>query len=94
MFATKTLTSIPTTGLEIQKLVQAFLDARTKVIQPPRLPAVANVESQESQDYFADYEDEFNYDDPDLLAILDTGSAINPSANNSRQKDVAVAEVR
>ncbi len=54
---------------------------------------VANVESQESQDYFADYEDEFDYNDPDLQAILDSGNTSNPSADNSRQKDAAVAEV-
>ncbi|KLO13255.1 hypothetical protein SCHPADRAFT_852723 [Schizopora paradoxa] len=93
IFATKALTSIVTTGLEIQKLVQAFLNARAKVIQPPRMPAVVNEESQESQDYFADYDDEFDYDDPDLQAILDSGSNVDSCAKSNRQDDAAVAQI-
>lgn len=73
--------------------MQAFLDARAKVIQPPRLPAVANDESQESQDYFAEYEDEFDYNDPDLFAILDSGNAADHYAYGNRQSDAAVAQV-
>ena len=90
IFSTKTLTSIVTTGIEIQRLVQAFLDARAKVIQLPRSPAVVDEDSQGSQDYFAVYDDEFDYNDPDLQAILDGGNIAAPSTNNSRQDDATV----
>lgn len=49
------------------------------------------VESQESQDAFADYD--LDFDDPDLIAILDSGDAGNASVSEDRQKDAKIAEV-
>ncbi|KAI0788864.1 Mus7/MMS22 family-domain-containing protein [Abortiporus biennis] len=75
LFAQNDLTLIPTTGREMRRLVQAFLDARSSALPPPprprRPPTASNEDSQESQDYFAD--DNINYDDPELNKALGVG---------------------
>ncbi|EPQ56427.1 hypothetical protein GLOTRDRAFT_138160 [Gloeophyllum trabeum ATCC 11539] len=73
VFAASTnLANVPTTGLEIRKLVQAFLDARAAAMPMPRIkgPAAANVApaDEDSQDIYGDLD--LDLDDPELLAAL------------------------
>ena len=85
VFSTTTnLSTIPSTGEEIRRLVQAFLDARGRVIPKRRRQQRAAAEdSQESQDYFG--EDILDYNDPDLQIAL----GIDPY----KEKEDVVSEV-
>ena len=85
VFSTVTnLSTIPSTGEEIRRLVQAFLDARGRVIPKRRRQQRAAAEdSQESQDYFG--EDPLDYNDPDLQIAL----GIDPY----KEKEDVVSEV-
>lgn len=82
-----------TTRLEILKLVQSFLYLRLKILPPSslRTPAsIPQVESQESQDEFMQFELDIN--DPDLLAALDMN--VHDTANSDiKLKDKKAAEV-
>ncbi|KAL6308241.1 Mus7/MMS22 family-domain-containing protein [Sparassis latifolia] len=87
------LTSVITTGLEIRRLVQAFLDARARVIpRPPRPRPVSAVaeETQESQEDYGMFD--LNMDDPELLAAL---GEVEESARmqDQKAKETVVAEI-
>lgn len=82
----KELTNIVSTRVQILLLVQSFLNARAKVIPPPRRPAPSATleDSSESQDLFM----EFGMDD-DILALL----PMDGETDDSWRKDKEVAEV-
>lgn len=62
------LVTIQQTGVEIRMLVQSFLNARQRAVQPPPPPVVHSVESQESQDEYDKLSLDLN--DEELLAAL------------------------
>ncbi|KAI0712388.1 methyl methanesulfonate-sensitivity protein 22 [Earliella scabrosa] len=80
------LSTISSTGDEIRRLVQAFLDARSLVIPKRRRPQrrVVVDESQDSQDY-GHFELDMN--DPALIAALD-GGVSNHDENQEKEKVV------
>ncbi|RPD62610.1 hypothetical protein L226DRAFT_458818, partial [Lentinus tigrinus ALCF2SS1-7] len=89
VFSTATnLSTIPSTGEEIRRLVQAFLDARSRVMPKPRRPYPQGVleDSQESQDYGCF---QIDFDDPELQAAL--GETAEQQEN--REKDKIVCEI-
>lgn len=86
------IVNLPTTGIEIQRLVQTFLDVRAAYLPNPRRPTihVATEDSQESQDYFGMFD--IDLDDPDLQAALgDEGGSLETKEAN--RKDKLLAEV-
>ena len=88
----KELTSIVTTSLEIRKLVQAFLHARSLVVLPRRciVPQPLTSESQESQDEFGKFD--LDLDDPELInALENNGDSL--VADDRRLVDARVAKV-
>ncbi|PCH39845.1 hypothetical protein WOLCODRAFT_142800 [Wolfiporia cocos MD-104 SS10] len=91
--AANKLTLVPTTRVEIRKLVQAFLDARAAVIPKPsrhRLAAAPTEESQESQDDYGLFD--LDMDDPELLAALGEADKSHTLQENKR-KDEIVCEI-
>ncbi len=90
VFSTATdLSTIPSTGEEIRRLVVAFLEVRGRVMPKPRRPhhIVLTEDSQESQDY-GGYEP-LDFDDPELqLALGETAEQVE-----NREKDKIVAQV-
>ena len=94
VFATATnLSTNPSTGDEIRRFVQAFLDARGRVIPPPRRPqprAVAE-DSQESQDDYGQFD--IDLDDPELLAALGEDAARPSEYKENKEKEQIVCEI-
>ncbi len=93
VFGIKGLTSVVTTSLEIQKLVQSFLDVRASVMPAPRRPALApshTTVTEESQDEFGDFD--LDFDDPELIAALETGAG-PVIVNEDKLRDQRVAKV-
>ncbi|TFK51700.1 hypothetical protein OE88DRAFT_1658283 [Heliocybe sulcata] len=95
VFAASTnLANVASTGIEIRKLVQAFLDARTAVMPKPRIsrPAPANpgVFQEDSQDNYGDFD--LDMDDPELLEALgeNSGASLQKEVN---AKDEVVCKV-
>ncbi|PIL22731.1 hypothetical protein GSI_15424 [Ganoderma sinense ZZ0214-1] len=92
IFSTGTSLSINTsTSNEIRTFVQAFLDARGRVIPRPRRPPprVAVEDSQDSQDDYGQFD--IDLDDPELLAAL--GEDAGPSDyKENKDKDKLVCE--
>ena len=92
IFSTGTSLSISTsTSNEIRTFVQAFLDARGRVIPRPRrpLPRVTVEDSQDSQDDYGQFD--IDLDDPELLAAL--GEDAGPSDyKENKEKDKIVCE--
>lgn len=94
IFAASTnLTNSARTCVEVQRLVQAFLNARAEVMPPPRRPPLAplQLEESESQDEYGEME--FDMDDPELLAALGAQTEPIPLSEN-KIKDKRVAKVR
>ncbi|KAL1950542.1 hypothetical protein VTO73DRAFT_5666 [Trametes versicolor] len=93
VFSTSTtLSSITSTGDQIRRFVQAFLDARALVIPRPcrPQPRVVTEDSQESQ---YDYDQfDLDLDDPELLAALGEDVGTSEHAQN-KEKEKAVCEV-
>ncbi|THH08246.1 hypothetical protein EW145_g2829 [Phellinidium pouzarii] len=87
VFSLKELTNIATTRYEILLLVRSFLDARSKVVSPPRRPTLPALDTTESQDLY----DEFGFDD-DVLAALDLGDGVS-AIDVNKEKDEVVAEI-
>ncbi|KDQ61632.1 hypothetical protein JAAARDRAFT_31105 [Jaapia argillacea MUCL 33604] len=88
VFATSTnLANGLETGVEIRRLVQAFLDARAAIMPTPSKPkpAIEAVDRQESQDEYDQFD--FNLDDPELQAAL--GELDEPSrwAEHKREEE-------
>lgn len=83
---------LPTTGIEIQRLAQTFLNVRAAYMPTPRRPTIhaATEDSQESQDYFGMFDIDLN--DPDLQAALGDGPE-SPEAKEAHRKDKLLAEV-
>lgn len=74
VFASKSLTSIVTTSLEIQKLVQSFLNIRMRIMPRVRCAALPSMNANgESQDEYGEWD--LDYDDPELIAALETNIA-------------------
>ena len=93
VFSTMTdIANLPTTGIEIQRLVQTFLNVRAAFMPKPRRPTIhaATEDSQESQDYFGMFD--IDLDDPDLQAALGD-EAESPEAKEVHRKDKLLAEV-
>jgi hypothetical protein len=86
--ATTNLTHVSKTGLEIRRLVQAFLDARREVMPAPQHHHVAAQENQESQDDYGAFD--LDLDDPELQAAL--GDNVD-SSNENKAKDELVSQV-
>ena len=89
------MTNILATRHEVLGVVQAFLKARNECVPAPRRPALAPLhqeESQESQDEFAEFE--LDWDDPDLIAALDTHGAMEIPVEDYKMQDARLAEVR
>ena len=86
------IANLSTTGIEIQRLVQTFLDVRAAYFPKPRRPTIhaATEDSQESQDYFGMFDIDLN--DPDLQAVLGDESE-SPEAKEIVRKDKLLAEV-
>ena len=86
------IVNLPTTGIEIQRLVQTFLNVRAAYMPKPRRPTVhiAAEDSQESQDYFGMFD--LDLDDPDLQAALGD-EAEPPEVKEASRKDKSLAEV-
>ena len=86
------IANLPTTGIEIQRLVQTFLNVRASYMPKPRRPTIhaATEDSQESQDYFGMFD--IDLDDPDLQAALGD-EAESPEAKEASRKDKLLAEV-
>ncbi|KAI0715629.1 Mus7/MMS22 family-domain-containing protein [Cerioporus squamosus] len=84
---TNNLSTITSTGEEIRRLVQAFLDARGRVIPKRRRPRPRGVleDSQESQDYGFE---QLDFDDPELLLALGE-EVVTPE---QREQDKIVAD--
>lgn len=92
LFSSMSLTSAANTGLEIRALVQSFLDARRAAMPNPqrRIAVVASEESQESQDYYGDFD--LDLDDPELQAAL--GNDVFPALKNENTaKDQIICNV-
>ncbi|KAF9646529.1 hypothetical protein BDM02DRAFT_3171519 [Thelephora ganbajun] len=93
VFTTMTdIANLPTTGIEIQRLVQTFLNVRAAYMPKPRRPTIhaATEDSQESQDYFGMFDIDLN--DPDLQAVL--GDEVeSPEAKEVVRKDKLLGEV-
>ncbi|KAH0836569.1 cell differentiation family, Rcd1-like-domain-containing protein [Lanmaoa asiatica] len=80
------LVTIQQTGVEIRMLVQSFLNARLKAlpdVQPPPLPFVHSVESQESQDEY----DKLFLNDEELLAALGEATQASTVAGLKAKED-------
>lgn len=93
VFSTSTaLSSILSTGDQIRRFVQAFLDARAQVIPKPRRPQ-PRVIAEDSQESQYDYDQfDLDLDDPELLAAL--GEDVGQSEHSqNKEKDKAVCEV-
>ncbi|KAI0819256.1 Mus7/MMS22 family-domain-containing protein [Trametes gibbosa] len=93
VFSTATgLSSIISTGDQIRRFVQAFLDARALIIPKPRRPQprVVTEESQESQYEYDQFD--LDLDDPELLAALGEDLGTSEHSQN-KEKDHAVCEV-
>ena len=86
------IANLPTTGIEIQRLVQTFLNIRAAYMPKLRRPTIhiATEDSQESQDYFGMFD--IDLDDPDLQAALGD-EAESPEAKEVARKDKLLAEV-
>jgi len=86
------IANLPTTGIEIQRLVQTFLNVRAAYMPKLRRPTIhaATEDSQESQDYFGMFD--IDLDDPDLQAALGD-EAESPEAKEVARKDKLLAEV-
>ena len=86
------IVNLPTTGIEIQRLVQTFLNVRAAYMPNPRRPTIhaATEDSQESQDYFGMFD--IDLDDPDLQAALGD-EAESPEVKEVYRKDKLLAEV-
>jgi len=86
------IANLPTTGIEIQRLVQTFLNIRAAHMPKLRRPTIhaATEDSQESQDYFGMFD--LDLDDPDLQAVLGDG-AESPGVKEVARKDKLLAEV-
>ncbi|KAI0769083.1 Mus7/MMS22 family-domain-containing protein [Trametes elegans] len=92
VFSTSTtLTSVVTTGDQIRRFVQAFLDVRSRVIPKPRRPQ-PRVIAEDSQESQYDYDQfDLDLDDPELLAAL--GVDVGPSEQTeNKEKDKLVSE--
>jgi len=86
------IANLPTTGTEIQRLVQTFLNVRAAYMPKPRRPTIhaATEDSQESQDYFGMFD--IDLGDPDLQAALGDETE-SPEAKEVARKDKLLAEV-
>ena len=86
------IANLPTTGIEIQRFVQTFLNVRAGYMPKPRRPTIhaATEDSQESQDYFGMFD--LDLDDPDLQAALGDESE-SPEAKEVGRKERLLAEV-
>jgi hypothetical protein len=90
------LTNVARTGIEIRRLVQSFLNARTSVIPLPKIRCPTrqtHVDSQESQD---DYEmlDDLCMNDPSLLEALEREEGLlDVGEKKKREKDGRVSQV-
>lgn len=93
VFSTSTtLSSIMSTGDQIRRFVQAFLDARALVIPRPRRPQ-PRVVAEDSQESQYDYDQfDLDLDDPELLAALGEDVGTSEHAQN-KEKEKAVCEV-
>jgi hypothetical protein len=82
---------VGTTGLEIRKLVQAFLDARQAAMPVPQRHLVIDPgENQESQEEYGAFD--LDLDDPELQAAL--GDNVESSlAKQNKDKDEQVWQV-
>ncbi|KZT09203.1 uncharacterized protein LAESUDRAFT_675011 [Laetiporus sulphureus 93-53] len=95
VFSTSTkLSAVPTTSMEIRKLVEAFLNARAAVMSRPSnaSPMRTAEESQESQDEFASLDNSMCFDDPDLIAALSTPEEL-ALLQDRKKKDERVCEI-
>ncbi|KII85768.1 hypothetical protein PLICRDRAFT_44168 [Plicaturopsis crispa FD-325 SS-3] len=93
IFAKETnLSTVAKTGLEIRRLVQAFLDARAVIMPAPPRPRrhAAPDPNQDSQDEYGMIES-FDYDDPELRIAL--GEVDAPQAIENKTKDEQVSQV-
>ncbi|KAI0655367.1 Mus7/MMS22 family-domain-containing protein [Cubamyces menziesii] len=87
-----TLSSVLSTGDQIRRLVQAFLDARSLVIPKPRRPQ-PRVVAEDSQESQYDYDQfDLDLDDPELLAALGENLG-DPEAIQNKEKDKIVCEI-
>jgi hypothetical protein len=87
------LANVARTGIEIRRLVQSFLDARTSVIPLPKIRCPTHVDSQDSQD---DYEmlDDLCMNDISLLEALDREEGLlDVREKEKREKDGRVSQV-
>ncbi|KAI0357556.1 hypothetical protein OH77DRAFT_1510566 [Trametes cingulata] len=86
-----TLSSVLSTGDQIRRFVQAFLDARARVIPKPRRPT-PRIIAEDSQESQYDYEQfELDLDDPELLAALGEDPAASAQSEN-KEKDKRVCQ--
>lgn len=89
------IANLPSTGYEIQRLIQAFLDGRAQVIPRPSRPPIqireAAEDSQESQDYWGGQMD-IDFNDPEVREALGEEPE-SPEAAEAKVKDKVVAEV-
>ncbi|KAI0373643.1 hypothetical protein BV20DRAFT_1111197 [Pilatotrama ljubarskyi] len=92
VFSTSTtLSSVLSTGDQIRRFVQAFLDARARVIPKPRRPQ-PRVIAEDSQESQYDYDQfELDLDDPELLAALGEDPAASVQSQN-KEKDKRVCQ--
>jgi hypothetical protein len=88
------LAHVGKTGLEIRRLVQAFLDARQAAMPAPqRHPGAVLVGDQESQESQEDYGIfDLDLDDPELQAALGNDGECSITTQN-RAKDELVWQV-
>ncbi|OSC97472.1 hypothetical protein PYCCODRAFT_1377056 [Trametes coccinea BRFM310] len=93
VFSTSTtLSTVLSTGDQIRRFVQAFLDARALVIPKPRRPQL-KVIAEDSQESQYDYDQfDLDLDDPDLLAALGEGVGSSEASEN-KEKDKIVCEI-
>ena len=83
-------------ALEMRRLLQAFLNARTAIMPMPQRPrvlpsVVPGGDNQESQDDYGTFELDLN--DPELLAAL-SDVVESPLAHEWKAKDRLVCDVR
>ena len=92
MFSSRPLTTATSTGDEIRRLVQAFLDARGQVIPKPPRPRI-RVEAEDSQESQYDY-GAFDLDLNDPMVLVALGDEVDPDYKDNQEKDKVVCEVR
>lgn len=92
IFSAINLSNGAKTGVEIRRLVQAFLDARAAAMPEPSRPRLRSMaDNQESQDEYGMLD--LDLDDPELLAALGEEPQ-DLQATDNKVKEARVCKVR